>query len=92
MAGRLGGLRQRPGSGPSAAPRSGAPGLPGDFFRTGIVAQRESHRIKIPAWAKRRAARATMVWPKPGIFICARWLAAGAPERRKEAPNSRGVA
>ena len=38
------------GAGSPTAPRSGAPGLPGGDFRTGIVTQREPRRSKIPAF------------------------------------------
>jgi hypothetical protein len=43
-----------------AAPRSGAPGLPGGNFRTGIVTQREPRRSKIPALGQKM--RRTSVW------------------------------
>jgi hypothetical protein len=74
------------GAGSPTAPRSGAPGLPGNFFRTGIVTQREPRRIKIPAFGKKMRRTSPHSFAVGAIFICARWRAG------KKRPNSRGLA
>jgi hypothetical protein len=51
--GAIGTRGQGAGGSLPAAPRSGAQGLLGDFFRTGIVTQRERSRTRMPAFGQK---------------------------------------
>jgi hypothetical protein len=56
------------GAGSPAAPRSGAPGLPGEIFRTGIATQREPRRSKIPAFGEKMRRTSAHSFAVGGYF------------------------